>query len=104
MCPCQRSRFPFKGLVLYKNYSDVLSNSVFSPSLLSESRMLYFWISEHILNSLASAAFLDGRLVLAIRGEKLQVTCRGGSSVLHVCLVRNRCVHNKSTLAGSATP
>nr|Q3V6R6.1 RecName: Full=Cholesteryl ester transfer protein; Flags: Precursor [Gallus gallus]BAE43960.1 cholesteryl ester transfer protein [Gallus gallus] len=61
-----------EGLVLYKNYSDVLSDSVFSPSLLSESRMLYFWISEHILNSLASAAFLDGRLVLAIRGEKLQ--------------------------------
>ncbi|XP_031471174.1 cholesteryl ester transfer protein [Phasianus colchicus] len=61
-----------KGLVLYKNYSDVLSDSVFSPSLLSESRMLYFWLSEHILNSLASAAFLDGRLVLTIRGEKLQ--------------------------------
>ncbi|POI27853.1 hypothetical protein CIB84_008399 [Bambusicola thoracicus] len=66
------NRFPFKGLVLYKNYSDVLNDSVFSPSLLSESRMLYFWISEHILNSLASAAFLDGRLVLTIRGEKLQ--------------------------------
>uniref|UniRef100_A0A8C9FZM9 Cholesteryl ester transfer protein n=1 Tax=Pavo cristatus TaxID=9049 RepID=A0A8C9FZM9_PAVCR len=76
-----------KGLVLYKNYSDTLSDSVFSPSLLSESRMLYFWLSEHILNSLASAAFLDGRLVLTIRGEKLQVTCRGGSSVLHVHLI-----------------
>uniref|UniRef100_A0A669QY08 Cholesteryl ester transfer protein n=1 Tax=Phasianus colchicus TaxID=9054 RepID=A0A669QY08_PHACC len=87
-----------KGLVLYKNYSDVLSDSVFSPSLLSESRMLYFWLSEHILNSLASAAFLDGRLVLTIRGEKLQVTCRGGSSVLHVHLVRNWYIHNKSTL------
>ncbi|XP_072202799.1 cholesteryl ester transfer protein [Excalfactoria chinensis] len=61
-----------KGLVLYKNYSDILSDSVFSPSLLSESRMLYFWLSEHILNSLASAAFLDGRLVLTLRGEKLQ--------------------------------
>ncbi|NXI59546.1 CETP protein, partial [Chloroceryle aenea] len=62
-----------KGLVLYKNYSDVFSNSIFSPSLLPESRMLYFWLSEHILNSLASAAFLDKRLVLTIRGEKLQV-------------------------------
>ncbi|XP_015729219.1 cholesteryl ester transfer protein isoform X3 [Coturnix japonica] len=61
-----------KGLVLYKNYSDILSDSVFSPSLLSESRMLYFWLSEHILNSLASAAFLDGRLELTLRGEKLQ--------------------------------
>ncbi|NXT74273.1 CETP protein, partial [Zapornia atra] len=61
-----------KGLVLYKNYSNVFSDSVFSPLLLTESRMLYFWLSEHILNSLASAAFLDERLVLSIRGEKLQ--------------------------------
>ncbi|XP_053934922.1 cholesteryl ester transfer protein [Cuculus canorus] len=61
-----------KGLVLYKNYSDVFTDSVFSPSLLTESRMLYFWLSEHILNSLASAAFLDKRLVLTIKGEELQ--------------------------------
>nr|XP_038041190.1 cholesteryl ester transfer protein isoform X1 [Anas platyrhynchos]XP_038041191.1 cholesteryl ester transfer protein isoform X1 [Anas platyrhynchos] len=61
-----------KGLVMYKNYSDVFSDSVFSPSLLSESRMLYFWLSEHILNSLASAAFLDERLVMNISGKKLQ--------------------------------
>ncbi|NXA08389.1 CETP protein, partial [Sapayoa aenigma] len=61
-----------KGLVLYKNYSNIFSDSVFSPSLLTESRMLYFWLSEHTLSSLASAAFLDGRLVLTIRGEKLQ--------------------------------
>ncbi|NWH77609.1 CETP protein, partial [Piaya cayana] len=62
-----------KALVLYKNYSDVLTDSVFSPSLLTESRMLYFWLSEHILNSLASAAFLDKRLMLTIKGEELQV-------------------------------
>ncbi|NXY18633.1 CETP protein, partial [Atrichornis clamosus] len=62
-----------KGFVLYKNYSSVLSDSVFSPSLLTESRMLYFWLSEHSLSSLASAAFLDGRLMLTLRGEKLQV-------------------------------
>ncbi|NXJ84881.1 CETP protein, partial [Trogon melanurus] len=61
-----------KGLVLYKNYSDVLTDSVFSPSLLTESRMLYFWLSEHTLNSLALVAFLDKRLVLTIGGEKLQ--------------------------------
>ncbi|NXA25903.1 CETP protein, partial [Ibidorhyncha struthersii] len=61
-----------KGLVRYKNYSDVLSDSVFSPSLLTESRMLYFWLSEHVLNSLASATFFDKRLVLTIKGEKLQ--------------------------------
>ncbi|NXO78820.1 CETP protein, partial [Sitta europaea] len=61
-----------KGLVLYKNSSSVLSDSVFSPSLLTESRMLYFWLSEHSLSSLAAAAFLDGRLLLNLRGEKLQ--------------------------------
>ncbi|NXG76734.1 CETP protein, partial [Baryphthengus martii] len=61
-----------KGLVSYKNYSGVFSDSGFSPLLLTESRMLYFWLSEHILNSLASAAFLDKRLVLTIGGEKLQ--------------------------------
>ncbi|NWU32889.1 CETP protein, partial [Hylia prasina] len=61
-----------KGLVLYKNNSSMLSDSVFSPSLLTESRMLYFWLSEHSLSSLAAAAFSDGRLVLNLRGEKLQ--------------------------------
>ncbi|NWW80631.1 CETP protein, partial [Climacteris rufus] len=61
-----------KGLVLYQNHSSVLSDSVFSPSLLTESRMLYFWLSEHSLSNLASAAFSDGRLLLTLRGEKLQ--------------------------------
>ncbi|RMC09217.1 hypothetical protein DUI87_14225 [Hirundo rustica rustica] len=61
-----------KGLVVYKNHSSVLSDSVFSPSLLTESRMLYFWLSEHSLGSLAAAAFSDGRLLLNLRGEKLQ--------------------------------
>ncbi|NXB89530.1 CETP protein, partial [Vidua chalybeata] len=61
-----------KGTVLYKNSSSVLSDSVFSPSLLTESRMLYFWLSEHSFSSLAAAAFLDGQLVLNLRGEKLQ--------------------------------
>ncbi|NWW13671.1 CETP protein, partial [Oreocharis arfaki] len=61
-----------KGLVVYRNNSSVLSDSVFSPSLLTESRMLYFWLSEHSLSSLASAAFLDGRLVLNLSGEELQ--------------------------------
>ncbi|NWR84566.1 CETP protein, partial [Furnarius figulus] len=61
-----------KGLVLYKNHSSILSDSIFSPSLLTESRMLYFWLSEHTISNLASAAFLDGRLALTLRGEKLQ--------------------------------
>lgn len=69
--------FPLQGLVLYKNTSSVLSDSVFSPSLLTESRMLYFWLSEHSLGSLAAAAFWDGRLELSLSGDKLQVIPRG---------------------------
>ncbi|XP_024069767.1 cholesteryl ester transfer protein isoform X1 [Terrapene carolina triunguis] len=61
-----------KGLLLYKNYSVVFNDSVFAPSLLSESRMLYFWFSDQVLNSLAMAAFLDERLVLTITGEELR--------------------------------
>lgn len=45
--------------------------------------MLYFWLSEHILSSLASAAFLDKRLVLTIRGEKLQVISEVVPSLPH---------------------
>uniref|UniRef100_A0A8C4W7K7 Cholesteryl ester transfer protein n=1 Tax=Gopherus evgoodei TaxID=1825980 RepID=A0A8C4W7K7_9SAUR len=61
-----------KGLLLYKNYSVVFNDSMFAPSLLSESRMLYFWFSDQVLNSLALAAFLDERLVLTITGEELR--------------------------------
>ncbi|XP_067406044.1 cholesteryl ester transfer protein isoform X2 [Emydura macquarii macquarii] len=61
-----------KGLLLYKNYSVIFNDSMFAPSLLSESRMLYFWFSDHVLNSLALAAFLDERLVLMIPGNELR--------------------------------
>uniref|UniRef100_A0A8C4W7R2 Cholesteryl ester transfer protein n=1 Tax=Gopherus evgoodei TaxID=1825980 RepID=A0A8C4W7R2_9SAUR len=67
-----------KGLLLYKNYSVVFNDSMFAPSLLSESRMLYFWFSDQVLNSLALAAFLDERLVLTITGEELRVSITGG--------------------------
>ncbi|XP_053126651.1 cholesteryl ester transfer protein [Hemicordylus capensis] len=62
-----------KGLLLYKNYTGRFCESAaFTPSLLTESRMLYFWFSEHVLKSLALAAFLDERLVLTIAGEELK--------------------------------
>ncbi|XP_062817818.1 cholesteryl ester transfer protein isoform X2 [Anolis carolinensis] len=61
-----------KGLLLYKNHSGTSQKSTFAPSLLSESRMLYFWFSDHVLNSLALAAFLDGRLEMTLAGEELQ--------------------------------
>ncbi|XP_029464584.1 cholesteryl ester transfer protein isoform X2 [Rhinatrema bivittatum] len=61
-----------KGLLLYKNYTVSFNESLFAPSLLTESRMLYFWFSEQVLNSLVMAAFLDGRLTTNITGEELK--------------------------------
>ncbi|XP_077166472.1 cholesteryl ester transfer protein isoform X2 [Paroedura picta] len=61
-----------KGLLMYKNYSDSFHESVFAPSLLSESKMVSFWFSEHVLSSVIWAAFLDDRLMLTITGEELQ--------------------------------
>ncbi|KAM4614514.1 cholesteryl ester transfer protein [Discoglossus pictus] len=61
-----------KGLVLYNNLTDYFNSSTFSPSLLTEDRMLYFWFSEHVLNSLALASFLEGRLVLMLNGATIK--------------------------------
>ncbi|XP_054856898.1 cholesteryl ester transfer protein isoform X2 [Eublepharis macularius] len=61
-----------KGLLLYKNYSDSFHDSEYTPSLLPESKMLFFWFSEHVLSSLTVAAFLDERLELTIAGGKLK--------------------------------
>ncbi|NXP80337.1 CETP protein, partial [Ramphastos sulfuratus] len=66
-----------KGFVWYQNQSAAFRDSVFSPALLPASRMLYFWFSQHVLSSLASAAFLDQRLQGTITGHKLQVTTSG---------------------------
>ncbi|XP_054035551.1 cholesteryl ester transfer protein, partial [Dryobates pubescens] len=61
-----------KGSVRYLNHSAALRGSVFSPRLLPASRMIYFWFSEQVLSSLASAAFMDRRLVGTIPGHRLQ--------------------------------
>ncbi|XP_064016691.1 cholesteryl ester transfer protein [Pogoniulus pusillus] len=61
-----------KGLVWYQNQSAAFGDSGFSPALLPASRMLYFWFSQHVLSSLASAAFLDQRLQGTITGHQLQ--------------------------------
>ncbi|MEE6499754.1 hypothetical protein FKM82_003575 [Ascaphus truei] len=61
-----------KGFLLYKNHTVFFNDSVFSPALLSDHKMLYFWFSDHVLNSLAMAAFLDGRLALTLTGEELE--------------------------------
>ncbi|XP_006985281.2 cholesteryl ester transfer protein [Peromyscus maniculatus bairdii] len=55
-----------KGHFIYKNISEVLPLPVFSPTLLGDARMLYFWFSEQVLDSLAKVAFQDGRLQLSL--------------------------------------
>ncbi|XP_075045072.1 cholesteryl ester transfer protein [Mixophyes fleayi] len=60
-----------KGLLAYKNLTVHYNSSTFSPSLLTDNRMLYFWFSEHVLDSLVLAYFLDERLVLTLTGAEL---------------------------------
>ncbi|XP_006863680.1 PREDICTED: cholesteryl ester transfer protein [Chrysochloris asiatica] len=61
-----------KGHVIYKNISEELSLPTFSPSLLGDSRMLYFWFSEQVLDSLANTVFRDDRLVLSLTGDEFK--------------------------------
>ncbi|XP_058849859.1 cholesteryl ester transfer protein-like isoform X2 [Acipenser ruthenus] len=63
-----------KGLVLYRKVpSSFLNESVFSPALLSESRMLYFWISDQVLNPMVKAAHEDRRFIRHIAGDELKI-------------------------------
>ncbi|XP_048211494.1 cholesteryl ester transfer protein [Perognathus longimembris pacificus] len=61
-----------KGHVLYNNVSEDLPLPTFSPTLLGEGRMLYFWFSDLVLNNLAKAAFQDDRLVLSLTGAEFK--------------------------------
>ncbi|XP_012674167.1 cholesteryl ester transfer protein [Clupea harengus] len=60
-----------KGLITYNNTIAVIDASVFHPSQLTEDRMLYFWISDEVLNPIMSAAHHDGRFVRNITGAEL---------------------------------
>ncbi|CAB1323263.1 unnamed protein product [Coregonus sp. 'balchen'] len=60
-----------KGLAKYNNVTAVINASVFDPSQLTEDRMLYFWISDEVLNPLITAAHQDRRFVLNISGLEL---------------------------------
>ncbi|KAI4823750.1 hypothetical protein KUCAC02_012320 [Chaenocephalus aceratus] len=60
-----------KGLSLYRNVSAVINESVFHPSQLTEHKMLYFWISDQILNPMFTAAHHDARFQLNISGAEL---------------------------------
>ncbi|XP_059191201.1 cholesteryl ester transfer protein [Centropristis striata] len=60
-----------KGLTKYNNVTAVIDDSVFHPSQLTENRMLYFWISDQVLNPMFAAAHQDGRFQLNISGAEL---------------------------------
>ncbi|KAH0501659.1 Cholesteryl ester transfer protein [Microtus ochrogaster] len=61
-----------KGHFIYKNISEVRPLPSFSPTLLGNTRMLYFWFSEQVLDSLAKVAFQDGRLQLNLSEAELR--------------------------------
>ncbi|XP_069848447.1 cholesteryl ester transfer protein isoform X2 [Dipodomys merriami] len=61
-----------KGHLLYKNTSEDLPLPTFSPTLLGDGRMLYFWFSDHVLDNLAKAAFQDDQLVLSLTGAEFK--------------------------------
>ncbi|XP_057691671.1 cholesteryl ester transfer protein [Corythoichthys intestinalis] len=60
-----------KGLTNYKNTSAVIYESAFNPQQLTENKMLYFWISDEVLNPMITAAHQDGRFRLNITGPEL---------------------------------
>ncbi|XP_042351422.1 cholesteryl ester transfer protein isoform X1 [Plectropomus leopardus] len=60
-----------KGLTNYNNTSAVITDSVFHPSQLTEHRMLYFWISDQVLNPMITAGHQDGRFQLNVSGAEL---------------------------------
>lgn len=72
----------FQGHFIYKNISEVLPLPAFSPALLGDARMLYFWFSEQVLDSLAKVAFQDGRLQLSLEEAEFGVRGRVGFRVM----------------------
>ncbi|KFO26961.1 cholesteryl ester transfer protein isoform X2 [Fukomys damarensis] len=95
-----------KGCFIYKNVSEDLILPAFSPSLLGDSRMLYFWFSEQVLDSLAKAAFQDGRLTLNLTGDKFKLFSSFPLSQAQVtvhCLTRPRIsCQNKGVVVSSS--
>ncbi|XP_063800308.1 cholesteryl ester transfer protein [Pseudophryne corroboree] len=72
-----------KGLLAYKNLTVYYNSSTFSPSLLTDNRMLYFWFSEYVLDSLVLAYFLDERLVLRLTGGELKDILKDDNTESH---------------------
>lgn len=60
-----------KGFTKYNNTTAVINESNFNPAQLTEHKMLYFWLSDQVLNSILKAANQDGRFQLNISGTEL---------------------------------
>ncbi|CAL8292813.1 unnamed protein product [Boreogadus saida] len=60
-----------KGLTNYNNISAVINESVFDPGQLTEDRMVYFWISDQVLNPMLAAAHRDQRFRLEVSGDEI---------------------------------
>ncbi|CAL8357389.1 unnamed protein product [Lota lota] len=60
-----------KGLTNYNNISAVINESVFHPSQLTDHRMLYFWISDQVLNPMIAAAHQDKRFYFEVSGTEI---------------------------------
>lgn len=60
-----------KGLTKYKNTTTFINESIFNPAQLTEHKMLYFWLSDQMLNPIIYAAHQDGRFQLNISGTEL---------------------------------
>lgn len=60
-----------KGFTKYNNTTAVIDESNFNPAHLTEHKMLYFWLSDQVLNAIIKAANQDGRFQLNISGTEL---------------------------------
>ncbi|KAM8861643.1 cholesteryl ester transfer protein [Synchiropus picturatus] len=60
-----------KGLTKFNGSSATIDDSVFHPRQLTQHRMLYFWVSDQLLNPVMAAAHKDGRFSLNISGPEL---------------------------------
>ncbi|KAM9302058.1 cholesteryl ester transfer protein [Gastrophryne carolinensis] len=77
-----------KGLLEYKNTNVYYNSSMYSPSLLTDDRMLYFWFSEQVLDNLVFGYHLDGRLVLTLTGAELQDILRDDKTESHQEIIK----------------
>ncbi|XP_073438406.1 cholesteryl ester transfer protein isoform X2 [Dendrobates tinctorius] len=77
-----------QGLLAYKNLTVPYNDSIFSPSLLTHNRMLYFWFSEQVLDSLVLAYFLDQHLALNLTGKELKDILQNDNEASHQEILR----------------